>query len=630
MEIELFEIRNHIFKFPPFRRLPSATVDELVTHIEVTYFRSGTPILERGQTNSHLFFIRSGAVEVYRSSGELFDRLGEGTCFGQFSLLRGKTVRYPVQAIEDTLIYMIPDDYFQKLCDSHDSFADFMEEDTGSRLQAAISRNRFGTDNLLLTTPVEKLIRRRLVSASPGTTIQEAAKIMTANNVSSLVILDRPDPEQEERQIIAGLITDKDIRERAVSAGLGLSEPVHRIMSEKVVTCQKDDYASEAMQAMIRKNLHHIPVMDKERPMGVISAPDLIQYESHGSVYLSANIFRQNRLEGLRTLSTQIKTAFVQLVHEGANCHMIGSTLSGIGLNIARRLLELGEEKLGPPPVPYCFVVMGSMARDEQLIVTDQDNAMILDDRYDPEAHDGYFTALAQWVCHGLEQCGYPLCKGDIMAMNPQWRLPLREWQEQFLDWIGNPNPQTLLNASIFFDLAGVYGNLDLADSLNRLIRENASGAQSFLACLAQNAIQRKPPLGFFRQFALEPDGENVNTFNIKRKGTAPISDLVRVHALACGSGSKNTLERLEDINMTNLLPEGAMADLQDAMQFISMVRIRNQARQIDQEKTPNNNVKPEDLSAFESRHLKDAFKIINRQQAFLKHRYSAAGRQGL
>ena len=629
MEIELFEIANHLFQFPPFRRMPRSITDELTPHVQVSYFRSGTSILERGQKNEFLYFIRSGAVEVFRSSGEIFDRFGEGNFFGQFSLLRGKKVRYPVRAIEDTLIYMIPDEQFQQLCETHDFFADFMEEDTGNRLQAAVNRERFRADNLLLTTPVEKLIRRRLVTAAPEVSIQEAAQIMTREKVSSLIIVEKA-TQPLDKVSITGLITDRDIRKRAVANGLPLSTPINRIMSAQVVTCPKEKYGSEVMQIMIRKNLHHIPVMDQDKPIGVLSASDIIQHESHGSVYLSADIFRQTDRKGLQTLSEQIQATFVRLVNEGGNSHMIGSTMSGIGMNFIQRLLELGEKELGSPPVPYAYVVMGSMARDEQLIATDQDNAMILDNTFDVHIHDAYFKHLAEFVSSGLEQCGYPLCKGDIMATNPQWRQPLQTWQNYYSEWMSRPNPQTLLNSSIFFDMEGVFGDLDLVQTLGRLIRETAPEHFSFLACMAQNAVQRKPPLGFFRQFALEPDGENVNTFNIKRRGTAPISDLVRVHALACGSGSKNTLERLDDIDQTRLLPEGTKDDLKDAMEFISMVRIRNQARQIAAGILPNNSVKPEDLSSFESRHLKDAFKIINRQQSFLRHRYTAAGRQGL
>jgi CBS domain-containing protein len=258
-------------------------------------------------------------------------------------------------------------------------------------------------------------------------------------------------------------------------------------------------------------------------------------------------------------------------------------------------------------------------------MVTDQDNALVLDDRFDPQSHDTYFAGLAQFVSDGLAACGYVYCEGGIMGTNPRWRQPLRVWRQMFSDWIEEPDPEALLHCSIFFDLAGIYGELDLAASLQHLIREKAPENRKFLAFIARNALLRNPPLGFFRQFVLEPSGEQIQTFDLKERGTAPISDLVRVHALACGSGSLNTHDRLDDINQTTLLPEGVGSNLIDALEFISMVRIRHQAKQVERGREPDNHVEPKRLSAFERRHLRNAFQIVDNSQAFLRYRYTAS-----
>lgn len=258
-------------------------------------------------------------------------------------------------------------------------------------------------------------------------------------------------------------------------------------------------------------------------------------------------------------------------------------------------------------------------------MVTDQDNAFILDDQFNPARHDAYFSELAAFVSDGLAACGYSYCEGGIMGTTPRWRQPLKAWQEMFNDWIDDPDPEALLHCSIFFDLEGIHGDLKLADSLKQLIRQKAPKSRRFLAHIARNALLRKPPLGFFRQFALEPNGAHIKTFDLKERGTAPISDLVRVHALACGSPSLNSLERLADVKETNLLPEGVGSDLTDALEFICMVRIRHQARQIEDGLSPDNNVEPKRLSLFERRHLRNAFQIVDKAQSFLRYRYTAA-----
>ncbi len=624
MEIELFEIKDHLSRHRPFSDLPPAILDGLVSHIEVAYFRAKSTILTLGQDNYYLYFIRSGAVEVSRSSGELYNRFGEGNCFGQFALMRSKRVRYPVTAIEDTLVYLIPNAQFQNLCEQVDVFADYMEESHGARLRQAVIKVREDGYNPLLASPVRKLIRREIVTASPSASVQQAAEIMTRARVSSLLIMEEA-PLVGSQGAIAGLITDRDLRARALSKGLSLSTPVRDIMSREVICCRSEAYAFEAMLTMMRHNLHHLPVLLQGNPIGVITAADIVQYESHGSVYLVSEIFKQTDVAGLKAISEKVKPSFVHMVNEDANSHMIGSALSFIGSSISQRLLQLGETKLGEPPIPYCYLSLGSMARQEQLMVTDQDNAFILDDQFIPQEHDAYFADLAAFVSDGLAACGYSYCDGEIMGTNPRWRQPLKAWQEMFNNWIDDPDPEALLHSSIFFDLEGIYGQLKLAETLKRLIREKAPQSRKFLAHIARNALMRNPPLGFFRHFVLEPNGEHIKTFNLKERGTAPISDLVRVHALACGSRSLNTLERLADVNETDLLPQGVGSDLNDALEFISMVRIRHQAKQIDTGIEPDNDVEPTRLSSFERRHLRNAFQIVDKSQSFLRYRYTAS-----
>jgi CBS domain-containing protein len=618
MQAELLDIRNHMVQHPPFDEMADDLLDQVVQSIEVVYFRAGTSILELGQSNHWLHYLRSGAAEIYRRSGELYNRVGEGEIFGQFGLLRNKTVRFPVQALEDCLIYRIPDDTFQFLWENDENFAEFVEIEDRSRLRSAVSRRE--KSNELMTSRVTRLISRAPVSAPATVRLQEAARIMTDKGVSALLLME----ETDEGRRLKGIITDRDLRTRALTEALPSETPVSEIMSEGLITIRSNMFIFEAMLTMLHNNVHHLPVMDNDEVRGVIALSDIVKYESQSSLYLVSNIYHQQSVKGLKELSRDVRDSFVRMVNEDANSHMIGSAMAGIGRSFSQRLLELGEEKLGPPPVPYCFLALGSMARDEQLVVTDQDNAMILDDSFVPKEHDAYFLALAKFVSDGLAECGYSYCTGDIMATNPKWRQPLSVWKGYFTDWIDNPKAEALLNSNIFFDLDGIYGEIDFAEQLKTLVAEKASNSQRFLTMLARNALNRTPPLGFFRTFVLEEDGKQQKTFNLKRRGTAPISDLIRVHALACGSRSQNSFERLKDVAKTKLLMEDDAGNLRDAMEFISIVRIRHQALSIESAEEPDNNVRPEDLSPFERSHLKDAFQVVSNAQKFLRFRYNA------
>jgi CBS domain-containing protein len=458
------------------------------------------------------------------------------------------------------------------------------------------------------------------VTAPNTVRLQEAARIMTENGVSALPLMD----ETGERSVLSGIVTDRDLRTRALSRALPSETPISDIMSTGIRTTKSTAFIFEAMLTMLHNNVHHLPVMDGETVRGVISLSDIIKHESQNSLYLVSNIYHQKDVKGLKRLSKDVPDTFVRMVNEDANSHMIGSAIAGIGRSFSQRLLELGEEKLGPPPVPYCFMALGSMARDEQLVVTDQDNAMVLDDAFDPVEHDDYFKALAKFVSDGLAECGYTYCTGDIMATNKKWRQPLKVWKEYFSDWIDNPIAEALLNSNIFFDLEGIHGETGFTDELQGFVANRASENPRFLAMMARNALGRTPPLGFFRQFVMEEDGKHDKTFNLKRRGTAPMSDLIRIHALACGSKAQNTFNRLKAIADTSLIPEDGVGNLRDAFEFIAIVRIRHQALAIEAGRQPDNDVRPEDLSPFERSHLKDAFQVLSQAQRFLRFRYNA------
>lgn len=618
MQAELIEIRNHLSQFPPFDELSEETLIYVVKNIEVAYFRAGTDILTVGEPNEFLHYIRSGAVELYRRTGILFNRITEGAVFGQFGLMLNKSVRFPARALEDTLIYLIPEPVFRHLWETDEAFADFVELEDHNRLRTAVSRRE--SSNKLMTARITRLISRDPITAPNTMRLQEAARLMSDESVSSLVIMD----ENTDPPRMAGIVTNRDMRTRALAEALPSETPIGDIMSTGLITIQSQAFIFEALLRMLHNNVHHLPVVENGEPRGVISLSDIIKHETQSSVYLVSHIFQQDTVRGLRDVSRDVPDTFVRMVNEDANSHMIGSALAGIGRSFTQRLLELGEAELGPPPVPYCFMALGSMARDEQLVVTDQDNAMVLDDSFDPEKHDAYFLALAKFVSDGLAECGYTYCTGDIMATNPKWRQPLRVWKEYFAEWILNPKAEALLHSSIFFDLDGIYGETEFAETLKRLVADKASRSQRFLAYMARNALNRTPPLGFFRTFVMETDGKQNKTFNLKRRGTAPISDLIRIHSLACGSLSQNSFLRLRSIGKTNLLPEDGVNNLRDALEFIAIVRIRHQALSIEAGREPDNNVRPEDLSPFERSHLKDAFQVVSNAQRFLRYRYHA------
>ncbi|HRP95012.1 MAG TPA: DUF294 nucleotidyltransferase-like domain-containing protein [Rhodocyclaceae bacterium] len=618
MQVEQLEILDFLRRYPPFAELPEETLERVAASVDVRYFKAGTRIIEFGEQAQYWYVVRSGAVEVFRRNGTLYNRLTEGGYFGEFGLLRNKRVRFPAAALEDTLLYLIPEAVFTDLFENNEQFADFVEVEDRTRLRHVVSRREDA--NQLMTATIDTLVGRAAVMVDRRASALDAARRMAEEGVSSLLISEVA--QEGGPPPVIGIVTDRDLRTRLVARGLAYDTPVTDIMSTGIVSVQHKQLVFEAMLQMLRHNIHHLPVLRQQRPLGVVALSDIIRYESRNSLFVVGSIFHQHSTDELAALTPDVHACFARMVQEDANSRMIGAAMSVIGRSFKQRLLELAEAELGPPPLPYCFLALGSMARQEQLVITDQDNALIVDDGFDPARHDDYFKSLAAFVSDGLARCGYTYCTGGIMATNPKWRQPRRVWRDYFTDWIDRPTPESLLNSAIFFDLDGVWGRTEWVAELRELIARKARGNPRFLACMARNALLRTPPLGFFKDFVMESDGRQSNTINMKRRGTAPLADLIRVHALAVGSKAQSSFERLRDIIDAQILPHGRGQDLHDAFEFISMVRIRHQAEDLAAGRDPDNSIEPEKLSDFERKNLRDAFLILANAQKFLKYRY--------
>jgi len=274
----------------------------------------------------------------------------------------------------------------------------------------------------------------------------------------------------------------------------------------------------------------------------------------------------------------------------------------------------MAENLLGQAPVPYAWLSAGSQARQEQLAHSDQDNALIICDELLPE-HSYWFDDLATFVCDGLAACGFVYCPGDVMASNTKWRQTQSNWARYFDNWINTPDPKALLNCSVFFDLETVHGDASLLETVREKMLTKTGKSSMFIAHLSKNALKLRPPLGFFRDFVLINNGEHKAKLDLKHNGIAPIVDLARIYALSEGISAVNTLERLQQAAGSCSLTNTSAANLIDAFEFLTMLRMEHQARQIQLGEKPDNYLKPKEISLLEREHLKDAFKVIKTMQ---------------
>ncbi|MBK1650009.1 DUF294 nucleotidyltransferase-like domain-containing protein [Rhabdochromatium marinum] len=618
MDIELIEIRDFLASHPPFDNLPEATLATLPKRLTVRYLRRGSSFPPEDEKTPALYILRSGAIELRDRSGDLIGKLAEGDTAP--SACDDRRIQHSIlgTASEDTLVYLLPCELLSKLRAEHPEFAAHFDQSVSERLRRALDSIKergpiSGTS--LMTVRVRDLINAHLVSAPPETSIEQAARIMSEGRCSSLIVM-------EEGQL-RGLLTVRDLRDRCLAAGLSPQRPVSEIMTHTLHTTSADTLGFQALITMSRLNVHHLPVLRDGAVIGVISTSDLVRFQSANAVYLVGDIHKAEDLKTLVATARKIPEVQIHLVASSATADQVGQAITAVTDAINLRLLELAEAELGPPPFPYCWMVGGSQARREQSAHSDQDNALLLAQTPTPE-QAAYFQSLATRVTDGMNACGFIHCPGDVMASNPQWRQPLATWRQYFSDWIERPQPQALLNASVFFDLRALHDPEHLFPSLQRDILRKTSENRIFIAHMAANAIKHRPPLGFFRNFVLVRGGEHDHSFDLKHRGTVPIIDMARVHALSAGIPDVNSLERLQMVAGSAALSRDGAANLIDALEFIGTLRVRHQADQLRADEPPDNFLAPDRLSALERGHLKDAFALIASLQETLGQRYQA------
>jgi CBS domain-containing protein len=616
MEIEQLEIRDYLSQCPPLHRLDSAILDRVVVALEISYARKGKTILQTGAENEYLYLIRTGAVEVLDAEGGLNAQLSEGDWFGYRSILRGGLINQSVNALEDCLLYLIPGSLFLELVDEDAYVEGYFSEHKPLRLKHAINEFSVGTDNALVSTRVGELVHGTPLCLDRQVSIQQAAQMMTSATVTAMLVM--------EGEKLIGIVTDRAFCTKVAAKGLDLEANITTIMTPDPMTISAHAQGASALLLMARHNIRHIPVLDAGRVVGMVTATDLIRQQSNSIIYLINEIRRASSIKELSTLSQQLPATMASLVKSSMTAYDIGHAVSSIGEAITRRLLEMAEEKLGVPPVPYVWFVAGSMARNEQAAHSDQDNGLILDDSYKEDVDGLYFEQLSRFVVDGLNSCGYVYCPGEVMAINRTWRQPVNTWKNYFEQWILHPEPKALMYSSIFFDLRCVYGDRELLSGLQSFVLELTRGNSIFLAYMAANAQQHHPPLGLFRHFVLEKGGAEEKALDLKKRGVVPVIDLARVYALSAGLPALNTRERLEAAAEAGVLSSSGMADLRDAFEFIGSTRLQHQALQIENGEEPDNYVPPEQLSSLERKHLKDAFEVVATIQNAMAERYQS------
>lgn len=614
----------------PFSELDIETRAGLIRSVTMDFQPKGTRLWTRNESLvDGLHIVQQGGVRLFLINEEgvetNVDYRGEGATLGAMALFRDGRPSVNVETVEDTFFLVLRKETFLALVERHPSISRFfLKSFSHEYVDKAFAdmrqrQNLFESDGTmhLFSSRVGELARRAPVTLPRGTSIRRTAAVMVEESTGSVLIT-------EGDGDILGIVTDKDLR-KAVSLGMDYEAPVEIIMSSPVETIEDQALCFDALLRMMSRQMHHLAVLREGRIVGVVTSHDIVVHQGRSPIALFREISSQREIEGLYPLSAKIPYVISSLVEEGAKAGNIARMITVLNDLILDKVLTLLQGKLGIPPAPFCWLLMGSEGRREQTFKTDQDNALVYKDVQDDiiqRAIDIYFTAFAEQAIEHLIKCGFPRCPGEIMASNPKWRQPFAVWRDYFERWILVPEPREILHAAIFFDFRAGFGQASFADELRRHVSRHASKEDVFLRHLAANCLQTRPPISFFRNFIVEKDGEHRNTLDIKERGLAPVVDFARVLALKHDVLETSTLSRLEGLGKAGCVPRDLNTEIMESYEFMMQVRLVHQLQRHEQGLEPNNRINPATLSDLDKKTLKEAFGVIGGMQSHLKEAF--------
>jgi CBS domain-containing protein len=420
-----------------------------------------------------------------------------------------------------------------------------------------------------------------------------------------------------------GVFTLRDLVRRVTFGDCDLEQPIAAVMTSGLITLGPQATAHQAAITMARNGVRHVIVVDGEGRLAGIVPQDVLFAVQPAEVKQIAAEFQAARdVEAVRRAALGIRWLTNAFLAQGVSVETLTHYISTLNDLLTIRVIELTADEHDLPPIPMCWIALGSEGRFEQTFSTDQDNALVFE-ADDPEDARRVLLPFARAVNERLAACGFPLCDGDIMAGNPRWCLTLDEWRRTFLGWIDVPDPDALLGSTIFFDLRPIYGSSALAERLRDTLLAAAAERTVFLRHLAEKALQVRPPLGILRGFVTDRSGEFPHTLDLKRNGSLPFVDGARVLALAHRIPHTSTAERLRAIPDALLSP-AALAAIVEAFYFVHRIRLRAQLAP-GREGRAANRLDPSDLNDLDRHMLKESFLQARKLQGRLAVEYQLA-----
>ena len=615
--------REFLRRYAPFNRMSDAALDFLGPRLQLAHYASDEKLLSaQSGPITHLHIVQRGLVGSRPNNAQADpDRtLGPGELFPVGALSAGGTTTKVFYAIKDTHCYLLPRADFLELRQTSPEFERYCTQAITETLKQSLESlysqysQRVAEQETLARTLAE-LIRNRPIACPASATLREAAQMMADARVRTIIALD-------PKGAPVGMFTLVDLLERVVLPGRSLETTLAASMSSPIVMLPASATAYEAMHVMAERGIRQVVVVENGQLCGVVNERDLFALQRVSMRQVNEGLHAADSIDKLKRAADDIRLLTQNLLAQGVGAEAVTRTVAALNDALSRRAIELVLARHDVGDFDWCWLALGSEGRGEQTFATDQDNALLFSatDAAQAQARRGPLLAFACDVNACLDQLGFPLCTGNVMAGNPEYCLSMDEWKARFLNWIVQPSPPALLGANIMFDLRPLYGDPTLCNALRDWLLGCTQANSLFLRLMVQNALEVEPPLGLIRTFTVDDDPKVKGTIDLKARGTRLFVDCARVFALAHGIADTGTAARLRLAGARlNVLPRHVNATV-EAFHFLQLLRLRQQD-QPGMGSDPNR-IDPYALHEIDQRMLKEAFRQAKQLQERLRLAY--------
>jgi len=605
--VSLLELNSFIKNVKPFDNLEEYELNELSSHLDIVYFKADQTILGVDQKSEFLYFIIKGVVQE-KLEDEIISVYSKNEYFDPIALIEGRE-KHDFVTSEETICYALPKEVFIKILYQNEHIERYFFTSIADKLNLS---NQKQEKNKLLDFAMSKVgdaYLQKPTYIDESETIHNTVKILVEKGIQAILVK-RADGE-------VGIVTDSSFVKKVALKRMDLDGPVSQITTYGLRSIDVNDFLFNAQLQMSKYHLKRLIVKDDKEIVGLLDIVSLSSFFASHTHGTSRLIEDAANVEELKEASTKFIRTVRALYEKGMKVRYISKLISQLNEKLFAKLFLLtAPEGLKEHS---CLLIMGSEGREEQILRTDQDNALIIsDDCPIPMEEIEKFTH--EFIEH-LVSFGYPRCEGNIMVSNPYWSKNVTAFEETIYNWIHKPSEESFMNLAIFYDAAPVAGNRELLFGLKDHMYRICESTASFYSFFAKPTLMFETPLGFFSDFVVDKN-EHKDEMDIKRGAVFPIVHGVRSLALEKHVHKRNTVERLKELNEMGVIDREFTTEIIESFNFVLGLRLRFRLEKIDRRVELDNYINPSKLTVLEKDLLKDSLKIVNKFKKFITYHY--------